>query len=98
MVDVGAEKNRAQWTHHETYRECRHREHQRCEFAARGEISAADGGTEIAEHHEIVHFEEISARDADDRVQLLLALWGRQHPRSVPRPLPGGGGGAFTIF
>ena len=47
--------------------------------AAGGKIRAADGGTEIAEDHEVVHLEKISAGDAEYCLQLLLALRERQH-------------------
>src|SRR5579859_3701843 len=79
MVDVGPEENRPQGTYHEADGKCRHREHQRREFTARRKIGTADRGTEIAEDHEVVHFQEISARHAENRSYLLLALLGCQH-------------------
>src|SRR5882757_8214520 len=79
MVDVGAEENCPQGTYHEADGKCRHREHQRGEFAAGRKVGAADRGAEIAEDHEVVHFQKISARHAEHRSYLLLALFGRRH-------------------
>ena len=79
MVDIGAEENRPQGTYHETDGKRRHREHQRREFAAGGKVGTADRGAEIAEDHEVVHFQEISAGHAENRSYLLPALFGCQH-------------------
>src|SRR5579859_5279783 len=79
MVDVGPEENRPQGSYHEADGKCRHREHQRGEFAARRKIGTADRGAEIAEDHEVVHFQKISARHAENRSYLLPALFGYQH-------------------
>ncbi len=79
VIDVGTEENRPQRTHHETDRKGGHREHQRGKLAAGRKIGTADRGAEIAEDHEVVHFQEVSARHAENRAYLLHAWFGYQH-------------------
>ncbi|MNY08081.1 hypothetical protein D3C86_1409140 [compost metagenome] len=65
VVDVGAENDGAERTHQEAGAEGGQREHQRGEFVAAREERTGDGGGVEAVHHEIVHFEEVAADDAE---------------------------------
>ena len=67
MVDVGAQHDGAQGAHEEARRrKCRATASARQTASLFGEKSAADIGRVIGVDHEVVHFEEVAARHADD--------------------------------
>src|SRR5438552_12963166 len=71
MIDVGAQDDGAQRAHQIARPKSHEGQHQRSVFVLRGKERATDGRGVIAEDHEIVHLEEISHRDTDDRADLL---------------------------
>ena len=76
VIDVRAEHDRAERTHQVPGAKRHQRHHQRRELAAARKERAADGDGVIAEHHEVVHLEEIAARDANDRPGFRFRLHG----------------------
>jgi len=89
VIDISAEENAAERTHQEAGAERHEGQHQLGEFAAAGKERLADGGGVIAEHEEVVHFQKISARYADDRHDLLFSLiTGERRHLILPPRLP----------
>ena len=72
MVDVRAQYHSSKRTHQVTRTESHERQHQRCVLALGREERPPNCSGVIAENHEVVHLEEISQRDADDRADLLM--------------------------
>ena len=66
VVDVSAEHDRAQRPHQKARAEGGQRQHQRKEFAAAREERFRDVRGVIAEHHEVVHLEEIADGNPGD--------------------------------
>ena len=79
MVDVGAEKQGPQRPDHETHGECRQGKHQGGKGALRGKVGTPDRRAEITENHEVVHFQEVAAGNAEHGSDFLSALGWRQH-------------------
>src|SRR5689334_12014167 len=74
MIDVGAQHDSAERTHQEARAERRKGKHQGREFAAARKESLRDRRRIVAEDHEVVHLEEVSAGYADHPPDLLFAL------------------------
>ena len=70
---------RSQRLHQIPRSECGERKHQRREFVSGREEGARDESRVIAVDHEVVHLEEISARDADHSHEFRLS-WHRLQP------------------
>ena len=65
-VDVRAQNNRAERAHEIAGSKSSERQHQRSEMVAGGKNVAGDVRRIVGVDHEVVHFEEIAAGDADD--------------------------------
>jgi hypothetical protein len=78
FIGEGSEDDGPQWPHQEADAEGGQRLEQSAERTLAGEIRIPDGGGKIAEHHEVVHFEEVAAGDADDIARLARGMGGRR--------------------
>src|ERR1700738_4927459 len=86
-VDVGTQDQGPERSHKEADAESGERKHQGGKLTVLRKKSFADGRGIVAEDHKIVHFEEISAGNADHRLDLCRTLAGFQHGGSiVPSP------------
>src|SRR5262249_59685993 len=65
VVDIGAQNDSTERTHQIARPESHERKHQRRVFVVRRKKGAPDRRSVISEHHEVVHLEEISQRDAN---------------------------------
>src|SRR5471030_135476 len=88
MVDIGAQDDGAERPHEKSGAEGRQRSHQGSELVLAGKECRRYGARVIAVDHEVVHLEEVSAGDADDRQNLGLALGFRQHSPQVLLGVP----------
>ena len=66
LVHVGAEHDGAKWPHEVSGAKRHQRFHERRELAAAREKRLTDGSGVVAEDHEVVHLEEVSAGDAEN--------------------------------
>ena len=73
-VDIRAQHDSADRPHEEARAEGHERQKETGELVARRKESLANGFGIIAEHHEIIHFEEIAARYDEDRLHLFAPL------------------------
>src|SRR5260221_5218448 len=78
-VSVSAEDESAEGAHEKTCAEGHERKHEGAEGGIAGEKGCADGGSEVAKDHEVVHLQEISAGDADDGPDLGITIRGIEH-------------------
>jgi hypothetical protein len=80
-VDVRSQDDGADGAHEEGGSVGREGQEERGRLVALGEIGTADGGGEVAEHHEVVHLQEVAAGDAHHRHDPgWLGVRGREPP------------------
>jgi hypothetical protein len=86
MVDIGAEEDAAEWPHQEAGAEGHEGQHQLGELAAVWKKRLADRAGVIAEDEKVVHFQEVTAGNANHRPDLFAALFRaeRRHNRFLP--------------
>ena len=82
MVDVGAEENAAERAHQKTGPKRHEGQHELRKLAAGGKERSSDRGRVVTEDEKVVHLQKVSARDADDRPDLLAPVRAR-HCRHV---------------
>ncbi|MNT02152.1 hypothetical protein D3C72_1366400 [compost metagenome] len=75
-VDIRAQHDRAQRPHQEARAEGGERQHQRGKLIAAREERSGDGGGVEAVHHEVIHFEEVAADDAEHGAEPVLRTGG----------------------
>ena len=78
-IGVSAEDEGAKRTHEKACAESHEREHERAERAIAGEEGFPDGSGVVAEYHEVVHLQEITAGDADHGPDLGFTFLGSDH-------------------
>ncbi len=83
MVNIRPQHDGTQWPHQETCTEGHQRQHQRGKGIVTREKGFGDSRGVITKHHEIEHFQEITAGHIEDGSGITLRLaggiWGRSH-------------------
>src|ERR1700716_1251041 len=73
-IGIGSEHDRSERPHEETCTKSHQRQHQRDEWDAAREESVPNRRGVVAKHHEVVHFQEISAGNTHHRPNLFFSV------------------------